>query len=76
MRTGGWQGEPIKVVEHNGQMLIVDGHHRVAAARIAGIDVPYEVVDPSSVIGPGQWSSLDDVLRDSYTVGPDRVRPR
>jgi len=76
MRTGGWQGEPIKVVEHNGQMLIVDGHHRVAAARIAGIEVPSEVVGPSTVIGPGQWSSLDDILRDSYTVGPDRVRPR
>jgi hypothetical protein len=76
MGGSGWQGAPIKVVVHNGQLLIVDGHHRVAAARIAGIDVPYQIVDSSSVIDPGQWSSLDDLLRDSYGVGPDRIRPR
>lgn len=76
MRTGGWQGDPIKVIEHNGQRIVVDGHHRIAAARAVGIDVPYEVVDPSSVIGPGQWSSLDDILNDSYSVGADRIRAR
>lgn len=39
MRANGWQGDPIKVVEVNGQRIVVDGHHRLAAARQAGIDV-------------------------------------
>lgn len=74
MREGGWDGPPIKTVEIDGQMHVVDGHHRLAAAREAGIDVPYEVVDPNTVIGPGRWSSVDDIRRDSYSVGPDRLR--
>lgn len=74
MRTNGWQGAPIDVVEIQGHRIVVDGHHRLAAARIAGIDVPYQVVDPATVIGRGQWSSIDDILRDTYSVGPDRLR--
>jgi len=74
MRTNGWQGDPIKVVELQGQRIVVDGHHRLAAAQRAGIDVRYEVVDPSTVIGPGMWTSLDDILRDTYNVGPNRLR--
>lgn len=74
MRTNGWQGDPIKVVELNGERIVVDGHHRLAAAQRAGIDVPYEVVGPSTVIGPGQWSSVDDILRDAASVGPNRIR--
>jgi hypothetical protein len=74
MRTNGWQGDPIKVVEINGQRIVVDGHHRLAAAQRAGINVPFKIVDPSSVIGPGQWSSVDDILRDAASVGPDRIR--
>ena len=72
MRANGWQGDPIRVVEINGERIVVDGHHRIAAARVAGIDVPYEVVDPASVIGPGQWSSLDDLLNDAATAGGGR----
>lgn len=74
MRTGGWQGDPIRVVELNGPRIVVDGHHRLAAAQRVGIEVPYEVVQPSTVIGPGQWSSVDDILRDAASVGPDRIR--
>lgn len=36
--------------------------------------MPYEVVDPSTVIGRGMWNSIDDILRDTYTVGPNRLR--
>ncbi|MBO9555128.1 RHS repeat-associated core domain-containing protein [Cellulomonas sp.] len=74
MRLNGWQGEPIKVVELNGEKIVVDGHHRLAAAKRAGIDVQYEVVDPSTVIGPGKWSSVDEILRDAYSVGPNRIQ--
>lgn len=53
MRSGGWQGPPIKTVDINGRLYVVDGHRRLAAARQVGLDLPYEVVDPSTVIGPG-----------------------
>ena len=37
--------EPIKFVEHNGHRFVVDGHHRLAAARRLGIrEVPVERV--------------------------------
>jgi ParB-like nuclease domain len=74
MRANGWQGDPIKVVEPQGQRIVVDGHHRLAAAQRAGIDVQYEVVDPSTVIGRGMWTSVDDILQDTYTIGPNRLR--
>ena len=74
MRTNGWQGAPIDVVELNGQRIVVDGHHRLAAARRAGIDVQYQVVDPSAVIGPGKYTSVDDILQSTYSVGRDRLR--
>jgi len=74
MRTGGWQGPPIKVVDVDGRLYVVDGHHRLAAARQVGLDVPYDVVDPATVIGLGQWTSIDDIMRDAATVGPDRLR--
>jgi hypothetical protein len=74
MRTTGWDGPPIRVVEANGRRYVVDGHHRLEAARRAGIDVPYEVVDPATVVGPGQWSSLDDIIQDANAVGGNRLR--
>jgi hypothetical protein len=74
MRANGWQGAPIDVVELQGQRIVVDGHHRLAAARRAGIDVQYQVVDPSSVIGPGRYTSIDDILQSTYSVGRDRLR--
>jgi hypothetical protein len=74
MRTQGWQGPPIKTVQLDDSLYVVDGHHRLAAAQRVGLDVPYEVVDPATVIGPGSWSSVDDILRDAFSVGPDRIR--
>jgi hypothetical protein len=63
-KVNGWNGPPIKVVEVNGKMYVVDGHHRLAAGTQAGLKIPYEVVGPSTVIGPGQWSSVDDIVRE------------
>ena len=38
--------ESVKYVEHNGKKYIVDGHHRVMAAKKAGIkDIPIEKVE-------------------------------
>lgn len=49
MEESGWNGPPIRVLEYNGYQYILDGHHRVAAAKKAAragvnIQVPYEVV--------------------------------
>ena len=76
MKANGWQGPPIKVVEANEKLYVVDGHHRLAAATQAGVKAPYQVVDPSTVIGPGRWSSLDDIVRDAGSVGPNRIRAK
>jgi ParB-like chromosome segregation protein Spo0J len=73
MRTGGWQGEPIKVVEHNGKRYILDGHHRVEAARSAGIDVQYKIASPADMAERG-YKSIDDVIRAAAEAGPNRLR--
>lgn len=37
--------EPIKYVNYNGEKFIVDGHHRLYAARMLGLDnIPIEEV--------------------------------
>ncbi|MBN4047374.1 ParB N-terminal domain-containing protein [Acidimicrobiaceae bacterium AH-315-P05] len=53
MVANGWHGPPIRVVDIDGSLYVVDGHHGLAAARRAGIDAIYEVVDVDSVIGAG-----------------------
>jgi ParB-like chromosome segregation protein Spo0J len=63
MRAGGWNGPPIKVFEHNGVKYVLDGHHRLAAARQVGLaEVPYESV-PASQLGQYGYQSVDDLLR-------------
>ena len=45
VRTVGVQ-EPIKYVEYNGQRYVVDGHHRLLAAKKLGLtEVPIERVE-------------------------------
>ena len=76
MRAHGWNsGSKIEVVSIEGRLYIVDGHHRLAAARRAGIDVQYEIVETSSVIRPGGWSSVDEIVDAALSIGPDRLRP-
>lgn len=50
MRQNGWVGEPIEVFQANGQSYVVNGHHRVAAARQAGIDVQYRVISEAELL--------------------------
>jgi RHS repeat-associated protein len=61
MKINGWQGAPISVFENNGTKYILDGHHRVAAARIAGIEVQYNLIQASKLSSFG-YKSLDDVI--------------
>ena len=51
--------EPIKYVEHNGQMYVVDGQHRLLAAKRLGItEVPIERVD----LPYAGYKTIDDLL--------------
>jgi hypothetical protein len=74
MKANGYQGAPIKVLEANGERFILDGHHRVQAARRAGIDVPFESISPSNLSNFG-YNSVDDVIRASTEAGPVKLRP-
>ena len=51
--------EPIKYVEYNGQMYVVDGHHRLLSAKRLGLtDVPIEKVD----LPYAGYNTIDDLL--------------
>ena len=68
LRDEGWKGDPISVVEHDGQKYVVDGHHRLAAAKRVGFDqIPYKKVD----LPFRGYRTLDDVLE---AVPPDNLR--
>jgi uncharacterized protein (DUF1015 family) len=62
MKANGWRGDPIAVFEHGGEKYILDGHHRVAAARQAGIEVPYRSI-PEADLPKFNYKDLADVLR-------------
>jgi hypothetical protein len=62
MRAGGYNGPPVKAFEHNGVKYVLDGHHRLAAARQAGLnEVPYESVSASQ-LGRYGYRSVDELL--------------
>ena len=73
MRTDGWLDEPVEVVEHNGQLYIINGHHRVEAARRAGIEVQYKIVG-LEVMAKYNYHNIEDVLRASSEAGLNRLR--
>ncbi len=51
--------EPIKYVEYNGRMYVVDGHHRLLAAKKLGLtEVPIEKVD----LPYAGYNTIDDLL--------------
>ena len=72
MRCNGWNGDPIKVLEHCGERFILDGHHRVEAARRLGIEVPFESVPPTNLCQYG-YESVDQVVTSSCEAGPVKL---
>lgn len=76
MRKDGYVGNPIDVIEHGGGMIIVDGHHRAAAARRTGTPVNVRVLPHDAIPAhPSAWSSAEEIIRSSQTVGPNRLTP-
>ncbi|MFJ8361032.1 polymorphic toxin-type HINT domain-containing protein [Streptomyces sp. NPDC093984] len=70
MSNDGWVGKPIEVFEHLNRRYIINGHHRVAAAKKAGIDVPYRSLSLDE-IKAYKYRSADEVVWASVEVGPD-----
>lgn len=72
MKENGWQGDPISVAKIEDDFYVLDGHHRVAAAKRAGIDVPYRVILDVEIRAryPG---GADDITTAWVEVGPDRL---
>lgn len=55
--------EPIKFVEHNGKRFVVDGHHRLRAAKELGIqNVPVQQVK----LPYAGYKSVDDLIYSRY----------
>jgi RHS repeat-associated protein len=76
MRSQGYAGDAIKVIESDGRMIIVDGHHRAAAAIRTGTSVNVEVIGSEAFpMGTGGWQSVQEVIQSSVGVGPNRLRP-
>ncbi|MFI2349362.1 polymorphic toxin-type HINT domain-containing protein [Streptomyces sp. NPDC019443] len=72
MKENGWQGDPIEVFEHGGSRYVINGHHRVAAAKRAGIEVPYTNISLERLQGYG-YKSADDVVAAWANVRPDSL---
>ncbi len=72
MKENGWQGDPISVAKIGDDLYVLDGHHRIAAAKRAGIGVPYRVLSDADIRAryPG---SADDITTAWAEVGPDRL---
>ena len=55
--------EPIKYVEYNGKKYVVDGHHRLIAAKKLGMkNIPAEKVN----LPYGGYKTIDDLDYDFY----------
>lgn len=69
MKQNGWDGDPIKVYVVNGKTIIVDGHHRAAAAKQAGLkNVPIEYVSEAEL--KNAWKlTPDELLKQTYEAG-------
>ncbi|WP_158939218.1 polymorphic toxin-type HINT domain-containing protein [Streptomyces sp. NRRL S-87] len=72
MKENGWQGDPISVAKIGDNLYVLDGHHRVAAAKRAGVDVPYRILSDSEIRAryPG---GADDITTAWAEVGPDKL---
>ena len=65
---------PIEVVKgRSGNLYILDGHHRYAAAKKAGIEVKYSIVPEEDLFKYG-YKDLREVMFLSYEVGKDKIK--
>ncbi|MDB6096172.1 MAG: Rhs family protein [Francisellaceae bacterium] len=73
MKKEGWQGSQIDVFLHNGEYYVLDGHHRVAAAKIVNIDVPINIIIDLKAYNKS-WKTVEELINGSCLAGPDKLR--
>lgn len=79
MRGGSfdWNESPISIVRNEGQAYVVDGHHRLAAAKLAGLD-QVAVSDVTGGLlngGFGGYADMADVLNGAGSFMGNRLNP-
>ncbi|WP_210559093.1 MULTISPECIES: RHS repeat-associated core domain-containing protein, partial [unclassified Pseudomonas] len=75
MRNGYGPTDPITVIEHDGNLYILDGHHRAAAARQTSTNVTIKLITDLKTYN-GALRSIEDVLESANNVGLDRLEHR
>ena len=75
MTQNGWDGPPVFVVEYSAEKYILDGHHRIHAARLAKILVQYRAVGIDDLPTFG-YESIKQVIQAHAEAGPNRIRRR
>jgi ParB-like nuclease domain len=79
MRDGtfDWGTSPIAIAKQDDDMYVVDGHHRLAAALLAGLD-SVSVVDVTDQVANGGYlgyTDMQDVLDSASTFVRNRLNP-
>ncbi|KAE9644616.1 RHS repeat-associated core domain-containing protein, partial [Pseudomonas sp. PB106] len=72
MRNGYDPADPIDVIEHEGSLYILNGHHRAAAARQTSTNVTIKLITDLQAYN-GALRSIEDVLESANNVGLDRL---
>ncbi|WP_434590573.1 RHS domain-containing protein [Pseudomonas sp. R4-83] len=67
--------DPIDVVEHNGSLYILDGHHRAAAARQTSTNVTIRLITDLTKYDR-TLNSIEEVIESANNVGLDRLEHR
>lgn len=75
MKANGYKLPPIDVVENEGILYILDGHHRATAARQTGTDVLVRIISDVESHS-SSFKSLEEVIEAAKNVGLDRISPR
>ena len=75
MQQNGWQGDPIEVRTIGNNTYVINGHHRVFAAKRAGINVQARELSLDEVKAYG-YSGDEEVAMTSAGVPPDKIRYR
>jgi hypothetical protein len=72
-----WNESPISIVRNEGQAYVVDGHHRLAAAKLASLD-QVAVRDVTGELlngGFSGYSDMADVLNGAASFMGNRLNP-
>jgi len=79
MRAGNfdWEQSPISVVRHEGTTYVLDGHHRLAAAKWVGLDRVgvNDVTDELTSVGFRGYKDMADVLDTASRYTGNRLNP-